>query len=112
MGGGSGACARQYRLARDGTLEELPASGEMVLEPGQRMVSYSTAGGGYGLPEEREPERVARDVREGWVSLQAAREIYRVAIDETGQVDVDATAMLRTGQREPAANARVPGAPR
>jgi N-methylhydantoinase B len=94
-GGGSGACARQYRRTRSGELEALPAAGEVRLVPGERLVSYSTSGGGYGSPAEREPERVARDVRASWISAQAAREVYRVAIDATGEVDQAATAALR-----------------
>ena len=40
-------------------------------------ISYRTCGGGgYGPPEERDPERVARDVREGKVSAERAREVY------------------------------------
>jgi len=39
------------------------------------------SGGGYGDPLEREPQRVLRDVEEGVVSRQEAREIYGVAID-------------------------------
>jgi N-methylhydantoinase B len=33
-------------------------------------------GGGYGPPAERDPEAVRRDVREGYVSAQAARRDY------------------------------------
>ena len=41
-------------------------------------------GGGYGPPEERDPRRVLEDVRQGRVSVQAAREVYGVEIDEDG----------------------------
>jgi N-methylhydantoinase B len=40
---------------------------------------------------------VARDVREGWVTPERAREVYRVAVDEDGAVDEAATAALRAG---------------
>ncbi|MCK7501021.1 MAG: hypothetical protein MZW92_70940 [Comamonadaceae bacterium] len=40
-----------------------------------------------------------RDVREGYVTTERAREDYRVALDQTsGDVDADATAALRTPQ--------------
>jgi N-methylhydantoinase B len=72
----------------------LPAKTTIELEPGD-MISYRTCGGGgYGPPEEREPQRVLRDVREGKVSLARAREIYKVAIVD-GRVDEAATAELR-----------------
>ena len=54
------------------------------------MISVRTCGGGgYGPPEERDPERVLRDVLEGKVSPERAREVYRVAID---RADVDEAA--------------------
>ena len=41
------------------------------------MISYRTCGGGgYGPPRERAAELVARDVREGKVSAEVAREVY------------------------------------
>ena len=41
------------------------------------VVSYRTCGGGgYGPPAERDRDAVSRDVREGKVSLERAREVY------------------------------------
>jgi len=36
-------------------------------------------GGGFGPPAEREPEAVRRDVREGYVTAEAARRDYGAA---------------------------------
>ena len=47
--------------------------GTVELQPGERIVSVSAGGGGYGDPLERAPERVLHDVREGWVSPERAR---------------------------------------
>lgn len=77
-GGGDGARSRQLKRLRDGTLEEAPATGAVVLEPGETIVSMSSGGGGYGPPRERDPDRVRRDVAEGWVSAERAREVYGV----------------------------------
>ena len=62
------------------------------------VVSYRTCGGGgYGPPEERDPEDVLRDVKDGRVSAERAREIYRVAFDtQTWTVEAEATANLRS----------------
>ena len=49
---------------------------------GEAMVSISCGGGGYGPPEERAPQRVAEDVREGWVSRERAASVYRVALTD------------------------------
>jgi N-methylhydantoinase B len=77
-GGGDGAPSRQLKRLRDGTLEEAPATGAVVLEPGETIVSMSSGGGGYGPPHERDPDRVRRDIAEGWVSAERAREVYGV----------------------------------
>jgi N-methylhydantoinase B len=55
----------------------------------------SAGGGGYGDPLDRDAERVALDVREGYVSPHAARELYGLVLDEAGRVDEAATAGLR-----------------
>ncbi len=62
------------------------------------VVSYRTCGGGgYGPPEERYPANVLRDVKDGRVSVERAREEYRVAIDtQTWTVDSETTANLRS----------------
>jgi N-methylhydantoinase B/oxoprolinase/acetone carboxylase alpha subunit len=54
--------------------------------------------GGYGEPRRRDPERVAADVLDGLISVETARDVYRVAVDPlTGTVDRAATARLRAG---------------
>ena len=57
----------------------------------------STGGGGWGSPKERPSERVLEDVLDGYVSIDAARELYGVAIDPRAmKVDEAATARLRS----------------
>jgi N-methylhydantoinase B/oxoprolinase/acetone carboxylase alpha subunit len=51
----------------------------IVLSEGDEVLIDSPGGGGYGTPGEREPARVAADVRQGFVSEAAAREIYGAA---------------------------------
>ncbi|WP_244471985.1 hydantoinase B/oxoprolinase family protein [Prosthecomicrobium hirschii] len=94
-GGHAGAPSAQYRRRADGTLEPVPACAEVVIGPDEAMVSISGGGGGYGRPEEREPERVAHDVREGWIAAGRAEAVYRVALTAEGRVDPAATARLR-----------------
>ena len=68
----------------------------LELKPGD-VVSYRTCGGGgYGPPEERDPQAVLTDVGEGKVSPERAREVYGVAIDsKAGRIDAKETARLR-----------------
>lgn len=58
-------------------------------------------GPGYGDPLDRDPERVARDVRDGYVSAAVARDIYGVAVDEHGNIDAGATTALRRERGKP-----------
>ena len=70
-------------------------SSSAELADGDALRSIDNGGGGYGDPHEREPERVLHDVREGYVSPEAAREVYGVVV--TGSVDDEALAVNQTG---------------
>lgn len=66
------------------------------LKPGDVVLMEAAGGGGYGDPLERDPELVEQDVREGYVSVERAREDYGVVLDlETLKVDQEATSELR-----------------
>ncbi len=96
-GGHDGSPARQYVRAADGELSEPLGTYEQVtVRPGERVVSICSGGAGYGAPGTRDPDRVARDVQRGWVSVQRAQETYRVAVDENGALDPAQTAELRS----------------
>jgi N-methylhydantoinase B len=77
FGGHSGRCAR-YLLISDGETVEIPSKGTMQVKAGDIVRIESPGGGGYGRPEERDPELVRRDVREGKISSSRAREFYGV----------------------------------
>lgn len=66
-----------------------------LLDDGDVLVNATGGGGGYGNPFERDPQAVAHDVRNGFVSFESAREDYGVAVSESFEVDVEATAALR-----------------
>jgi N-methylhydantoinase B len=65
------------------------------LTRGARVRLESPGGGGYGDPRARDPALVARDVRLGYVSPEAARRDYGVALGPDGALDASATARLR-----------------
>ena len=72
-----------------------------ALEQGDTVIKLSSGGAGIGDPAEREPEAVRDDVRNEVVSVEAAKRIYRVALDpETLEVDAEATARLRSDPSE------------
>ncbi|MFC2031282.1 hydantoinase B/oxoprolinase family protein [Chloroflexota bacterium] len=85
-----------HLLINEGTDEEevLPAKGMRQLKKGDIYSIRSSGGGGWGAPMERDPSRVLADVRDGYVSLEAAERDYGVAIRE-GRIDEGATANLR-----------------
>ena len=94
-----GLAGRQayYLLNRDSEVTELGSKVTLQLKKGD-LISYRTCGGGgYGPPEERDPQNVLHDVRDGKVTVERARQFYGVAVDpETWTVDVDETARLRS----------------
>jgi N-methylhydantoinase B len=67
-----------------------------VLLGGDVVTMFTSAGGGYGPPNEREPMRVLADVIDGHLTVTAAREHYLVVIDPDTLVVLDEpTAALR-----------------
>ena len=66
------------------------------LKPGDAFKIRSGGGGGYGDPLARPVEQVREDVRQGYVTVTAAAELYGVVLDpETFEIDVAATETLR-----------------
>ena len=64
-----------------------------------RVRLETPGGGGFGDPLTREPDRVARDVALGYVSVEAARRDYGVALGADNEVDSAETARLRREAR-------------
>ena len=67
----------------DGT--SVPPKATYDLAPGTSVTLRLPGGGGYGNPLERDPERVAEDVRQDRVSVESARDEYGVEIDKDGR---------------------------
>jgi len=99
-GGLAGSRATAARLSADGARVDLPGFGAETVGPGEWIFGGHCGGGGYGDPTERDADRVLHDVRQGWVSREAAQEIYGVVVtgsvaDETLAVDEEASARRR-----------------
>ncbi|MDQ3236776.1 MAG: hydantoinase B/oxoprolinase family protein [Actinomycetota bacterium] len=95
--GGSPGATGTVRAADGG---ELHPKRQQRLAAGERVTLSLPGGGGYGDPLEREPRMVARDVEDGLVSVERAREVYGVVLarDERAgpyTVDAEATASQR-----------------
>lgn len=68
---------------------------DIPLEPGDRVFIHTGGGGGYGSPDQREIQSVVNDVQKGYVTVDVARDAYRVVFDDTLKVDLKATNNLR-----------------
>ncbi len=78
----------------DGTCFD--TKGAREYQPDAVITFRLPGGGGYFDPSLRDPERVRDDVIDGLVSIEAAAELYRVAIQsDTFDVDLDKTRTLR-----------------
>ena len=97
FGGEAGSVNTSSFRFPDGS-EKVARSKEIVrgIPPGTVFRQRAGGGGGYGPPRERPAELVAGEVRDGLISPEAAREVYRVAVDpDTLEIDRDATEALR-----------------
>ena len=96
FGGLSAKRSRFTVQAPDGEPRQLPSKVTTRVPTGHLMVTETPGGGGWGDPKQRDPEAVRRDVIEGLVSLERAREVYAVALDsKTNTVDDEETRRLR-----------------
>ncbi len=98
--GGQAGTMTESRLNPDGENRKLPGKTLMKLKKGDIYRITQASGGGYGLPFERAPEAVLRDVTEEKISASRAREVYGVVVDATERaLDCVATNKLREAKR-------------
>ena len=94
-GGASGSPGR-ITLRSGATLA---GKGRQTIPSGDLLRFETPGGGGYGSPLERPPAEVERDVRQGLVSADAARDHYGVILNHDGCVDAPATEARRQSLR-------------
>ena len=66
------------------------------LNTGDALIVRTGGGGGFGPPEERDPQAVAYDARQGYIDREAARSTYKVVLDAAGRADIGETRRLRS----------------
>src|SRR5215472_14908580 len=71
---------------------------DVHIRQGQKVRLETPGGGGFGDPATRDPARVARDVRLGYVSRAAALRDYKVVLHDDGTLDAAATAAARAAR--------------
>jgi N-methylhydantoinase B len=97
--GGGGVGGQPSIVIRPETEDEVRLTERVTyfgpLEAGDRVRVLSPGGGGWGDPRRRDPDQVARDVRDELVSVEEAREDFGVVLAADGSADADATSALR-----------------
>jgi N-methylhydantoinase B len=97
--GGLEGTGNEMLMRRDGAVHDDVPNAKVFrakVKAGDAYVLRSGGGGGFGSPLERPEEDVQHDVRQGYVSLEAARDYYGVMLDrETLEIDRAATARQR-----------------
>jgi N-methylhydantoinase B len=95
--GGQEGQPAKLRLERAGNqATELPSKvPHTQVGIGDRFVCLGPAGGGYGSPLARDPERVLDDVLDGLISVETARRDFGVVITPQLTIDAAATAAAR-----------------
>jgi N-methylhydantoinase B len=113
LAGGLPGAPVEYRLIRDTEVREKIAAGEIPQDateealggelvwpsfrghfdqgPADIVYARAASSGGFGDPLAREPQQVATDVLDGYVSIEVARVIHGVVCDAAGKVDAAAT---------------------
>jgi N-methylhydantoinase B len=98
LGGTMGIGGGQYvENPNTGARRYVSSTGHYFMAKGERRVGVSTGGGGYGNPINRDAEKVRRDVRDGYVTRETARDICGVVLSDDWDpvIDQEATAARR-----------------
>jgi N-methylhydantoinase B len=103
LDGGLEATGNQIQLRANGVWKTDQPNAKLLvtqLKPGDAYRLRSGGGGGYGSPLARDIAAVRNDVRQGYVSAEAAQNLYGVVVDaETFDIDEAATEALRASMR-------------
>jgi N-methylhydantoinase B len=77
FGGAASPLSGMLLVYPDGTQIDVPALANIErVPPGTIIKKWNTGGGGYGAPRLRKPEKIERDLREGYISSEAAHQVY------------------------------------
>ncbi|EMA47186.1 hydantoinase B/oxoprolinase family protein [Halobiforma nitratireducens] len=82
-------------VKHDGSTERHRKLTNYDLEDGETARLVTSAGGGWGDPLERDPERVLDDYRDDYITAETAEETYGVVLTDDGDLDVEATERRR-----------------
>lgn len=89
-GGRPSALSRTIVRTPDGNEQALPGLAQMTLPAGTRVRIEQSGGGGWGDPHGRARDRIVADIEDRYVSPEAARADYGIAvgIDDLGRASI------------------------
>ena len=109
LAGGLAGASNTVRLRRNGVTETVEGNAKLLgvpLKANDAFMVRAGGGGGFGPPTDRAIEQVEEDVRQGYVTIQAASKLYGVVMDaDTGRARRAETEMLRAALRAQQRNA-------
>src|SRR6266542_703104 len=82
FGGSDAAGSRCVITHADGTTTELASKVTTFLQEGDRLLTVTPGGGGWGDPHDRDKRRVRNDVQAGLITRERARDVYGVTVEE------------------------------
>lgn len=99
IGAGRPGTSSENRLAADGPEGLMPSKFSRPVADGHRFYHRTAGAGGWGEPLDRDPEAIARDVRNGVLSPERALAEYAAVVALDGTIDAGATAAERADRR-------------
>lgn len=101
FGGQGGPVGSTTRNPDSPGTETLHSKGSYRLSKSDVVSTTLSGSGGYGSPDTRDPQAVLRDVLDDYVSIDAARNVYKVAINpDTMSIDSSETSLLRKDKEQ------------
>ena len=97
MGGTKAIGGGNYKEStKTGKRTYCSSKGHLTIERDEVWFGFSSGGGGYGDPLKRDPEAVLESIFDGLLSVEAAEQVYGVAINKAMMtIDFTKTAELR-----------------
>ena len=94
--GGKGGRNSESAITHDGKENRIPSKITTRIRKGDRYITVTPGGGGWGDPYERDPEKVRWDVSEGLVSIERAKTEYGVVLKgDSLEIDDEAARICR-----------------
>ena len=97
-GGKAAASSRTVVVRADGRHEVVPSKATINLDRHDRVIMWTSGGGGYGEPLERPAAQVLEDVFDRKIGLEMARDVYGVVVED-GRLRAEETEALRNRMR-------------